>query len=529
MLHINNMLMSALGASFLGALIGLAVSIPVCCFVLKLIEKNKAQKDSSKAKSLLEEAKLEAKNLKKEAVLEAKEEALRLTTECDQELKTRRAEMQKAENRINQREEFLDKKEELIEKKNEQIEKIKEDLGKKENDLKKSFEEQAEITNKMTAELERISKLTKDEAKKELVAKYEDEAKKDAAVMVRNIENQAKEEANKKAKEIVTLAIQKTAVDHTSEVTVSTVALPNDEVKGRIIGREGRNIRALESATGVDLIIDDTPEAVVLSSFDPVRREIARISLEKLILDGRIHPARIEEMVDKVTKDIENNIKEEGEAAVFDAGIHGMHPELIKLLGRLKYRTSYGQNVLKHSLEVCYLAGLLAAEVGANVQIAKRGGLLHDIGKAIDHETEGTHVTIGVDLATKYKESKEVIHCIEAHHGGVEYQSLEAILVQTADAISSARPGARRETLEAYIKRLTQLEEIANSFKGVDTSYAIQAGREIRIIVKPNEVTDDEAMFMAKDIASRIEKEMEYPGQIKVNVIRETRNVDYAK
>lgn len=529
MLHINNMLVSALGASFLGALIGLVVALPVSYFVLKIIDKNKAQKDSTKAKSLLEEAKIEAKNLKKEAVLEAKEEALRLTTECDQELKTRRAEMQKAENRINQREEFLDKKEELIEKKNEQIEKIKEDLGKKENDLKKSFEEQTEITNKMTVELERISKLTKEEAKKELVTKYEDEAKKDAAVMVRNIENQAKEEANKKAKEIVTLAIQKTAVDHTSEVTVSTVALPNDEVKGRIIGREGRNIRALESATGVDLIIDDTPEAVVLSSFDPVRREIARISLEKLILDGRIHPARIEEMVDKVTKDIENNIKEEGEAAVFDAGIHGMHPELIKLLGRLKYRTSYGQNVLKHSLEVCYLAGLLAAEVGANVQIAKRGGLLHDIGKAIDHETEGTHVTIGVDLATKYKESKEVIHCIEAHHGGVEYQSLEAILVQTADAISSARPGARRETLEAYIKRLTQLEEIANSFKGVDTSYAIQAGREIRIIVKPNEVTDDEAMFMAKDIASRIEKEMEYPGQIKVNVIRETRNVDYAK
>lgn len=521
--------MSALGASFLGALIGLVVALPVSYFVLKIIDKNKAQKDSTKAKSLLEEAKIEAKNLKKEAVLEAKEEALRLTTECDQELKTRRAEMQKAENRINQREEFLDKKEELIEKKNEQIEKIKEDLDKKENDLKKSFEEQTEITNKMTVELERISKLTKEEAKKELVTKYEDEAKKDAAVMVRNIENQAKEEANKKAKEIVTLAIQKTAVDHTSEVTVSTVALPNDEVKGRIIGREGRNIRALESATGVDLIIDDTPEAVVLSSFDPVRREIARISLEKLILDGRIHPARIEEMVDKVTKDIENNIKEEGEAAVFDAGIHGMHPELIKLLGRLKYRTSYGQNVLKHSLEVCYLAGLLAAEVGANVQIAKRGGLLHDIGKAIDHETEGTHVTIGVDLATKYKESKEVIHCIEAHHGGVEYQSLEAILVQTADAISSARPGARRETLEAYIKRLTQLEEIANSFKGVDTSYAIQAGREIRIIVKPNEVTDDEAMFMAKDIASRIEKEMEYPGQIKVNVIRETRNVDYAK
>ncbi len=529
MLNINILLMSALGASFIGLAVGLVVAIPSTFFVIKAIAKNKAEKDSEKAKNILEEAKSEAKSMKKEAILEAKEETLRLTSECDQELKARRAEMQKAESRINQREEFLDKKEELIEKKNEQVEKIKEDLNKKELDLKKSFEEQAEITNKMTAELERISKLTKEEAKKELIAKYEDDAKKDAAVMVRNIESQARDEANKKAKEIVTLAIQKTAVDHTSEVTVSTVALPNDEVKGRIIGREGRNIRALESATGVDLIIDDTPEAVVLSSFDPVRREIARITLEKLILDGRIHPARIEEMVDKVTKDIENSIKEEGEAAVFDAGIHGMHPELIKLLGRLKYRTSYGQNVLKHSLEVCYLAGLLAAEVGANVQIAKRGGLLHDIGKAIDHETEGTHISIGVELATKYKENKDVIHCIEAHHGGVEFQSMEAILVQTADAISSARPGARRETLEAYIKRLTQLEEIANSFGGVETSYAIQAGREIRIIVKPNEVTDDQAMFMAKDIASRIEKEMEYPGQIKVNVIRETRNVDYAK
>ena len=529
MLNINLMLMSAWVTGLLGVVAGLIVAIPGTFFVLKKIQKDKAEKDSASAKSLLEEAKIEAKNLKKEAVLEAKEEAFRLTSECDQELKTRRAEMQKAENRISQREEFLDKKEELIEKKNEQIEKIKDDLAKKEAELNKSFDEQKEITNKMTTELERISKLSKEDAKKELIAKYEEDAKKDAAVLVRNIENQAKEEANKKAKEIVTLAIQKTAVDHTSEVTVSTVALPNDEVKGRIIGREGRNIRALESATGVDLIIDDTPEAVVLSSFDPVRREIARISLEKLILDGRIHPARIEEMVDKVTKDIENTIKEEGESAVFDAGIHGMHPELIKLLGRLKYRTSYGQNVLKHSLEVCYLAGLMAAEVGANVQIAKRGGLLHDIGKAIDHETEGTHVTIGVELATKYKESKEVIHCIEAHHGNVEFQSLEAILVQTADAISSSRPGARRETLEAYIKRLTQLEEIANGFKGVETSYAIQAGREVRIIVKPNEVTDEQALFMAKDIAKKIEKEMEYPGQIKVNVIRETRNVDYAK
>ena len=529
MLNINLLLMSNVVTGVLGGFIGLVIAIPATYFVLRFIQKNKESRDGEKAKSVLEEAKNEAKRLKKEAVLEAKEEAFKLTSECDQELKERRAEMQKAENRISQREEFLDKKEESIEKKNEAIEKAKDDLADKEAKLNKKIEEQSLIEEKMVAELERISKLSKEDAKKELISRFEDDAKKEAAVIVREIENNAKNEANKKAKEIVTLAIQKTAVEHTSEVTVSTVALPNDEVKGRIIGREGRNIRALESATGVDLIIDDTPEAVVLSSFDPVRREIARLSLEKLILDGRIHPARIEEMVDKVTKDIENNIKEEGEAAVFDAGIHGMHPELIKLLGRLKYRTSYGQNVLKHSLEVSYLAGLIAAEVGANVQIAKRGGLLHDIGKSIDHETEGTHVTIGVDLATKYKESKDVIHCIAAHHGGVEYESLEAIIVQTADAISSSRPGARRESLEAYIKRLTQLEEIANGFKGVETSFAIQAGREIRIIVKPNEVSDEQALFMAKDIAKKIEKEMEYPGQIKVNVIRETRNVDYAK
>ena len=362
-----------------------------------------------------------------------------------------------------------------------------------------------------------------------LQLKYEEEAKKDAAILVRNIEENAKEEANKKAKEIITLAIQKTAVDHTSEITVTSVDLPNDELKGRIIGREGRNIRALENATGVDLIIDDTPEAVVISSFDPVRREIAKVALEKLILDGRIHPARVEEIVEKVTRDIETTIKEAGEAAVFDAGIHGMHPELDKILGRLKYRTSYGQNCLKHCLEVSYLAGLLAVEVGANEKIARRGGLLHDIGKAVDHEVEGTHVTIGVELATRYKESKEVIHCIAAHHGNVEFESLEAIIVQTADAISSSRPGARRESLETYIKRLQQLEEIANGFKGVEKSFAIQAGREVRIIVKPEEISDEQALFMAKDIAQKIEKEMEYPGQIKVNVIRETRSVDYAK
>ena len=516
-------------SGLLGALIGLAVGVPTTYFVYKYLLKNKSSKDAIKAKNIIEEAQNEAKNLKKEAVLEAKEEVHKLTTECDQEIKERRAEIQKSENRLIQREEYLDKKEDALEKKNENIEKLKEELQQKEQSIQKRIDEQVEITNKMTAELERISKLTKEEAKKELINKYEDEAKKDAAVLVKEIEQNAKDEAEKKARDIVALAIQKTAVDHTSEVTVSTVSLPNDEVKGRIIGREGRNIRALESATGVDLIIDDTPEAVVISCFDPVRREIARQALEKLILDGRIHPARIEEMVEKVTRDIENSIKEEGEAAVFDAGIHGIHPELIKILGRLKFRTSYGQNVLKHSLEVSYLAGIMAAEIGANANVAKRGGLLHDIGKAIDHETEGTHVTIGVELATKYKESKEVIHCIAAHHGNVEFESIEAVLVQVADAISSSRPGARRESLEAYIKRLQQLEEIANGFKGVETSFAIQAGREIRIIVKPNEVSDEKAIFMAKEIASKIEKEMEYPGQIKVNVIRETRSVDYAK
>ena len=516
-------------SGLLGALIGLAVGVPTTYFVYKYLLKNKSSKDAIKAKNIIEEAQNEAKNLKKEAVLEAKEEVHKLTTECDQEIKERRAEIQKSENRLIQREEYLDKKEDALEKKNENIEKLKEELQQKEQSIQKRIDEQVEITNKMTAELERISKLTKEEAKKELINKYEDEAKKDAAVLVKEIEQNAKDEAEKKARDIVALAIQKTAVDHTSEVTVSTVSLPNDEVKGRIIGREGRNIRALESATGVDLIIDDTPEAVVISCFDPVRREIARQALEKLILDGRIHPARIEEMVEKVTRDIENSIKEEGEAAVFDAGIHGIHPELIKILGRLKFRTSYGQNVLKHSLEVSYLAGIMAAEIGANANVAKRGGLLHDIGKAIDHETEGTHVTIGVELATKYKESKEVIHCIAAHHGNVEFESIEAVLVQVADAISSSRPGARRESLEAYIKRLQQLEEIANGFKGVETSFAIQAGREIRIIVKPNEVSDEKAIFMAKEIAGKIEKEMEYPGQIKVNVIRETRSVDYAK
>ncbi len=521
--------LSGFGLSIIVALITAIIAIPASIFVTLFLQKRKNKNNKVVAANIIQEAEAEAKNLKKEAILEAKDEVYKLKTECDTELKERRAEIQKSENRIMQREDFINMKEEALEKKSEGLDVARNELKLKEDQLQKKIDEQSKIFDQMTGELERISKLSKEEAKKELISKMEEEAKKDAAIIVRNIEENAKEEANKKAKEILTLAIQKTAVDHTSEVTVCSVALPNEEIKGRIIGREGRNIRALENATGVDLIIDDTPEAVVLSSFDPVRREIARISLEKLILDGRIHPARIEEMVEKVTKDIEQTIKEEGEAAVFDAGIHGMHPELIKILGRLKYRTSYGQNCLKHSLEVSYLAGMLAAEVGANEKIARRGGLLHDIGKAIDHETEGTHISIGVELATKYKESKEVIHCIAAHHGGVEFESLEAILVQVADAISSSRPGARRESLENYIKRLQQLEEIANGFKGVETSFAIQAGREVRIIVKPNEISDEQALFLAKDIANKIEKEMEYPGQIKVNVIRETRSVDYAK
>lgn len=525
----NFLAMSGFLVGLITAIVTLVISVPSCVVILYYVNKAKNNNAENNARKVLENAETEAKRIKREAEVEAKEETHALRQECENELKERRAEMLRQENRINQREDFINKKEEMLDKKSDNLDKQKEDLKLKEQEIQKKIDEQAQITKKMVTELERISKLTKDEAKAELVSRFEEEAKKDAAVLVRNIEQKAQDEADKKAREIVTLAIQKTAVDHTSEVTVSSVALPSDEMKGRIIGREGRNIRALENATGVDLIIDDTPEAVVLSCFDPVRREIARISLEKLMLDGRIQPARIEEMVEKVSRDIELTIKEAGESAVFDAGIHGMHPELIKILGRLKYRTSYGQNVLKHCLEVSYLAGILAAEVGANVNIAKRGGLLHDIGKAVDHEQEGTHVTIGVELATKYKESKEVIHCIEAHHGGVEYQSIEAILVQVADAISSARPGARRESLENYIKRLQQLEGIANEFKGVDKSFAIQAGREIRIIVKPEEISDEQAVFLAKDIARKIEKEMEYPGQIKVNIIRETKAVDYAK
>ena len=385
------------------------------------------------------------------------------------------------------------------------------------------------MNSRRRAELEKVAGLTSEEAKQSLVESVENEARHDAAILVRDIEAQAKADGEKIARNIITMAIQRCAADHVAETTVSVVALPNDEMKGRIIGREGRNIKAIETATGVELIIDDTPEAVILSGFDPVRRDIARIALERLIVDGRIHPTRIEDMVEKARREVEQQIKEAGEATVFDAGIHNIHPELVKILGRLKYRTSYGQNVLKHSLEVSYIAGLLAGELGADIALAKRAGLLHDIGKAVDHEVEGTHIQIGVDLAKKYRESSEVIHCIAAHHNDIEPQTVEAVLVQAADAISGARPGARRETLEAYIKRLEQLEEIANSFEGVEKSFAVQAGREIRIIVKPEVVSEEATVLMAKDIAKRIETDMVYPGQIKVNVVRETRKVEYAK
>lgn len=510
--------------AIIGASIGaLVVGIVAGYFIFNIVQKKKLGVAESQAKKLVAEAENKASTLKKEALLEAKEEALKLKNESDNEIRERRAEVQKMENRLVQREEALDRKEDLLDKKIQSAEDLKMQIENQKNELVNQEKELEKKAEGISRELERVSGLTKESAKAELVASIEDEAKREAGVIVRDIENQAREEGEKKAREIITLAIQKCATDQTSEVTVTSVALPNDEMKGRIIGREGRNIRAIESATGVDLIIDDTPEAIILSSFDPIRREVARLTLEKLITDGRIHPTRVEDIVEKVKKDIEKTIKEAGENATFEAGIFNLHPELIKILGRLKYRTSYGQNVLKHSLETAYIAGALAGELGADVQVAKRGGLLHDIGKALDFEMEGTHVSIGVEVAKKFKESPEIIHCIEAHHGGVEYHSLEAILVQVADAISSSRPGARRESLDAYVKRLEKLEEIANSFKGVQTSYAIQAGREIRIAVKPEVVSDNGMVVLANEIAKKIESELEYPGQIKVNIIRETR------
>ncbi|MBS5335581.1 MAG: ribonuclease Y [Clostridiales bacterium] len=475
-----------------------------------------------KARNLILDAENKSETLRKEAILEAKEEAHRLRSDAEKDARERRAEIQRSERRLIQKEESIDRKLENIEKKEESIVQKEQNIVNKQKDLDK-------IISKQLEELERISGYTVDEAKALLLSNIEKEVRHDASLMIKDIESKAKEEADKKAKYIITGAIQRCAADHVAESTVSVVALPNDEMKGRIIGREGRNIRAIETLTGVDLIIDDTPEAVILSGFDPVRREIARVALEKLIVDGRIHPARIEEMVEKAEREVNAIIKEEGEQAAFEVGIHNLHPELVKLLGRLKYRTSYGQNVLKHSVEVAHLAGLMAGELGLDIKLAKRAGLLHDIGKALDHEVEGTHVDIGIDVLRRYKESEAVINGMAAHHGDYEPKSMEAVLIAAADALSAARPGARRETLDAYIKRLEKLEEIANTTPGVEKSFAIQAGREIRIIAKPEDVNDEEIVFLAREISKKIESELEYPGQIKVNVVRETRAIDYAK
>ncbi len=475
------------------------------------------------------EARDESKTYLKEAKIEAKEEQNRLRKEFESQSKEQKAEIARSEQRVAQREDQLIKREMAIDKKSDLIDEKKKQLESKERELDEIEQELKNAHANMLSELEKVAKLTQDEAKQILMDELLDEAKKDAVVKVKEIEQKAKDEADKKAKNIIGLAIQRCSADHASDIAVSVVELPNEDMKGRLIGRVGRNIRAIENSTGVDLIIDDTPDVVTVSGFDPVRREIAKLTIERLVSDGRIHPAKIEETVEKVKREIEQQMKEAGENAAFEANVYGLHPEIIKLLGRLKFRTSYGQNVLKHSLEVSYLAGMMAAELGADVKVAKRAGLLHDIGKAVDHEVEGTHVTIGVDIAKKFKEQRNVIHAIEAHHGDVEPQTLEAIIVQAADSISGARPGARRESLENYVKRLEKLEGVANSFDGVEQSYAIQAGREIRVIVKPEVVNDEATTFMAKEIAKKIEAELEYPGQIKVNVIREIRQIEYAK
>ena len=492
----------------------------------KKFAESKIGSAEEEAKRILERAESESKknanNIKKEKLIEAKEEIHKLRNELDREIKERRYDIQRQERRVQQKEDTIDKKTQHIEKREEEIQQ-------KLADTEKISEEIERVKKLQMAQLEKIADFSQLQAKEYLLKQVEEDLVHEKAVLIKNIEEQTKEDAEKKAREIITGAIQRCAADHVTETTVSVVPLPNDEMKGRIIGREGRNIRTIETLTGVDLIIDDTPEAVILSGFDPVRREIARRSLEKLITDGRIHPGRIEEMVEKSTKEVDNVIKQEGERASFETHVHGLHPELIRLLGRLKYRTSYGQNVLQHSIEVAHIAGLMAGELGADVTLAKRAGLLHDIGKAVDHEVEGSHVTIGGDIAKKYKENDKVINAIMAHHGDIEPKTIEACLIQAADGISAARPGARRENLESYIKRLETLEEIANSFKGVERSFAIQAGREVRIMVKSDAVNDDETILMAKEIVKKIENEMEYPGQIKVNVIRELRAVEYAK
>ena len=512
------------------AVVILLVAIVVTALLTKTIsikryqesENQKLNNAEDKARQIIDEAVKTAETKKREALLEAKEEAIKNKNEIERESKERRAEIQRYEKRVLSKEEALDKKSEALEKKESK-------LNAKDADLDRLKKELETIKNSHLRELEKISGLTSEQAKEYLLKSVEEDVKHETAVLVKELENKAKEEADKKAKDYVVTAIQRCAADHVAETTISVVQLPNEEMKGRIIGREGRNIRTLETLTGVNLIIDDTPEAVVLSAFDGVRREVARIALEKLIVDGRIHPARIEEMVEKAQRDVESMIREEGEAATLEVGVHGIHPELIRLLGRMKFRTSYGQNALKHSIEVAHLSGLLAGEIGADVRLAKRAGLLHDIGKSVDQEMEGTHVQIGADLCRKYKESGIVINAVEAHHGDVEPESLIACIVQAADTISAARPGARRETLETYTNRLKQLEDISNSFKGVEKSFAIQAGREVRVMVIPEKVSDDDMILLARDISKQVEYELKYPGQIKVNVIRESRVTDYAK
>ena len=508
------------------AVVSIIITALIVWFAAALYQKKSANSKignaEEKARGIIDEAVKTAEEKKRESMLEIKEESIKAKNDLDKEIKERRNEISRNERRIVQKEENVDKKLEAIEKR-------EAGFVVKEEELKKQKIEISKLNEQRLQELERISGLTSEQAKEYLLKTIEEDVKLDTAKMIKEMENKAKEEANRKAKDYVVTAIQKCAADHVSETTISVVSLPNDEMKGRIIGREGRNIRTLETMTGVDLIIDDTPEAVILSSFDPIRREVARIALEKLIVDGRIHPARIEEMVEKAQKEVDNMIREEGEAATLEVGIHGIHPELVRLLGKMKFRTSYGQNALKHSIEVAQLAGLLAAEIGEDVRMAKRAGLLHDIGKAVDHEMEGSHIQLGAELCKKYKESPLVINAVESHHGDVEPESLIACLVQAADTISAARPGARRETLETYSNRLQQLEDITNGYKGVEKSFAIQAGREIRVMVVPEQVSDADMILMARDISKAIEAELEYPGQIKVNVIRESRVSDYAK
>lgn len=515
-----------MGSVIIAVVITLLVTAVVVYFVTtayyKKVTEAKIGNADEKAREIIDEAVKTAETKKREAMLEAKEESIRVKNDLDKEVKERRAEIGRSERRIVQKEENLDKKLEAIEKR-------EAGFAAKEEEINRQKAQVAKLNEERVKELERISGLTSEQAKDYLLKTVEEDVKIDTAKLIKEMEHKAKEEADKKAKEYVVTAIQKCAADYVAETTISVVQLPNDEMKGRIIGREGRNIRTLETLTGVDLIIDDTPEAVILSGFDPIRREVARIALEKLIVDGRIHPARIEEMVEKAQKEVETMIREEGEAATLEVGVHGIHPELVRLLGRMKFRTSYGQNALKHSIEVAQLSGLLAAEIGVDVRTAKRAGLLHDIGKSVDHDMEGSHIQIGVDLCRKYKESPIIINAVEAHHGDVEPESLIACIIQAADTISAARPGARRETLETYSNRLKQLEDISNGFKGVEKSFAIQAGREIRIMVVPEQISDADMVLLARDISKQIEAELEYPGQIKVNVIRESRVTDYAK